>query len=119
MAIVHFYGEASAIEAILATQEWQADENFDLLHHVIYDLRMAQSIETLDNAAVENIATMSIGASCSNPQIEIAVVLPDNSSKPSIERAVALIGAVYLGDVYPIRIFSAIAGADQWVRPRR
>jgi hypothetical protein len=119
VAIVHFYGEASAIEAIRATQEWQADERFDQLHHVIYDLRMAQSIETLDNGAVENIATMSIGASFSNPQIEIAVVLPDNSLKPFIERVVALIATVYLGDVYPIRIFSAIAGADQWARPRR
>ena len=119
VAIVQFQGEALAIEAIRATQEWQADERFDQLHHVIYDLSMAQSVEALSDGALEFLATMSIGARFSNPQIEIAVVLPDNSSNSTIETMMALIGNVYINDGYPIRIFSAVTDAYQWVRPRR
>lgn len=115
LAIVSVYGKSHANEAVRATTQWQADERFSGLRHVIYDLSGAQNIEPLDSSSTLEIAVNSIGANCTNPRIQIGVIQPVNALSPAMQSSVSGIVAL-TGGIYPIHLFHDRELAYRWTK---
>ena len=89
-----------------------SDAGFDDLRYVIIDLRATtgHSFDVNDRAALELPYAMLIGASYSNPHIQVAFVATD----PEMVRLIEL--KIARGVLRPAsRIFASVADAREWL----
>ncbi len=108
-AVKRFLGHVNSFELIQSVIDVERDARFDDLHYVINDF-LGCTRFSIHDRVVEDMAVMDKGASFSNPDIKIAVVV---TSPQIIAAAREYVNSEL--NVYPTRIFATEGEARAWL----
>src|SRR5664279_201278 len=75
--VIRFLGSVTGIEFVKAAQEICGEPNFDGLRYIVYDFTKFTD-HSIGDAAIEEVATLRIGARMTNPNIRVVLVTTDD-----------------------------------------
>jgi hypothetical protein len=102
------YGAVSAVDFLQSITKVQNHPDFDSLRFGINDFLGVESFQ-LTPSDIDLYAATSIGASISNPRMQIAIVATD-------PRIIAMVKAYAQLAPFPTEFFETPDAAHQWVR---
>lgn len=103
-----FTGHLSDEELVRSVANTYGDPRFDDLRYVIDDFLDVESYSVLEDTVLY-VAAMDGAAARSNPDIAVAIVIPESK-----EKTLATLYASSPSNPYPTRIFNDLAQARAW-----